>query len=335
MRKKLSMILASLLMVISVSLAGCTTEQKKEAAKEPAIVAKVGALKGPTSMGMVQMMNQAKENKNKDYEFTIYNSVDEIVPKVVNKDLDIAALPSNVAAVLYNKTKGNVDTLAINTLGILYIVENGNSVKNIQDLKGKTIYSSGKGATPQFALDYILKGNGIDPQKDVNIEYKSEHTEALAALLKNKNSLALLPQPFVTVAKAKNKELNPVIDLTKEWDKLNKDSKDKSTLITGVVVVRKEFAEKYPEKVKNFMTEYKKSIEFTNSDVEQAAKLIGEFKIIPAPIAKAAIPKCNITYIDGKDMKEKLSGYLKVLYDANPKSIGGKMPGEDFYYVQK
>ena len=336
MKKKLSMILTSLLLV--VSLVGCSGEKKAEAPKEPEVVAKVGALKGPTSMGMVKMMKDAKDakdDKEKGYEFSIANSVDEIVPKIVNKDLDIAAVPSNVASVLYNKTEGKVDTLAINTLGILYIVENGNSIKSIDDLKGKVIYSSGKGATPQYALDYILKGNGIDPEKDVTVEYKSEHTEALAALMKDENGIAVLPQPFVTVAQTKNKNLNVAIDLNEEWDKLNKDSKDKSNMITGVVVVRKEFADKYPEKVKKFMEEYKKSVEFTNKDVDAAAKLIGEFDIIPEPIAKKAIPHCNITYIDGADMKDNLSAYLKVLNDANPKSIGGKMPGEDFYYVQK
>lgn len=335
MKKKISMLFASLLMVISISLVGCSTEQKNEATKESEVVDKVGALKGPTSMGMVQMINESKENKNKEYNFTIYNSVDEIVPKVVSGEIDIAAIPSNVASVIYNKTKGKIDTLAINTLGVLYVVENGNSIKTIDDLKGKTIYSSGKGATPQFALDYILKKNKIDPQKDVNIEYKSEHTEALASLVNDKNGVAVLPQPFVTVAKAKNKNLSVVLDLTKEWDKVNKGGKDKGTLITGVLIARKDFVDKYPEKVKSFMNEYKKSVEFTNKNVEEAAKLIGENKIVPTPIAKAAIPKCNITYIDGKEMKDKLSGYLKVLYDANPKSIGGQMPGEDFYYVQK
>ena len=339
MKKKLSMILTSLLLV--VSLVGCSADKKAEAPKEAEVVAKVAALKGPTSMGMVKMMKEAKEDekdkddKDKDYEFTIANSVDEIVPKIVNKEFDIAAVPSNVASVLYNKTEGNVDTLAINTLGILYIVENGNTIKSIDDLKGKHIYSSGKGATPQYALDYILKGNGIDPEKDVKVEYKSEHTEVLSALMNDKNAIAVLPQPFVTVAQSKDKNLSIAIDLNEEWDKLNKDSKDKSKMITGVVVVRKDFADKYPEKVKDFMEEYKESIEFTNEDIDEAAKLIGEYNIVPEAIAKKAIPHCNIKYIAGNEMKSSLSAYLKVLYDANPKSIGGKMPGEDFYYVQK
>lgn len=347
MKKKLSMILTSLLLVIS--LVACSNDKKVDSStnsrKEAEVVAKVAVLKGPTSMGMVEMMQEAKEDQKekdndkekdeKDYEFNIVNSVDEIVPKIVNKDVDIAAVPSNVASVLYNKTKGNVDTLAINTLGILYIVENGNSVKNISDLKGKHIYSSGKGATPQYALDYILRGNGVDPEKDVKVEYKSEHTEVLSALMNDKNAIAVLPQPFVTVAQEKDKNLNVAIDFNKEWDKLNKDSKDKSKMITGVLVVRKDFADKYPEKVKDFMEDYKESIEFTNKNIDKAAKLIGQFNIVPEAVAKKAIPHCNITYIDGQDMKNNLSAYLKILYDANPKSIGGKMPGEDFYYIQK
>lgn len=345
MKKKLSMILTSLLLV--VSLVACSSDKKVDSTtnstKESNVVAKVAALKGPTSMGLVKMMQEAKEDEkdndkeknDKDYEFNIANSVDEIVPKIVNKELDIAAVPSNVASVLYNKTKGNVDALAINTLGILYIVENGNSIKSISDLRGKHIYSSGKGATPQYALDYILKGNGINPEKDIKVEYKSEHTEVLSALMKEKNAIAVLPQPFVTVAQGKDKNLNVAIDLNKEWDKLNKDKKDKSKMITGVLIVRKDFADKYPEKIKDFMEEYKESIEFTNKDIDKAAKLIGEFNIVPEPIAKKAIPNCNITYIDGQEMKNNLSAYLKILYDANPKSIGGKMPGEDFYYIQK
>lgn len=347
MKKKLSMILTSLLLVIS--LVACSNDKKVDSntnsRKEAEVLAKVAVLKGPTSMGMVEMMQEAKEDQkekdndkekdDKDYEFNIVNSVDEIVPKIVNKDLDMAAVPSNVASVLYNKTKGNVDTLAINTLGILYIVENGNSVKNISDLKGKHIYSSGKGATPQYALDYILRGNGIDPEKDVKVEYKSEHTEVLSALMNDKNAIAVLPQPFVTVAQEKDKNLNVAIDFNKEWDKLNKDSKDKSKMITGVLVVRKDFADKYPEKVKDFMEDYKESIEFTNKNIDKAAKLIGQFNIVPEAVAKKAIPHCNITYIDGQEMKNNLSAYLKILYDANPKSIGGKMPGEDFYYIQK
>lgn len=329
MKKKLAVFLAALLVATGLTACG----QKEEVSSEPAVTAKVAALKGPTSMGMVKMMADQKDAKEKNYEFTIGSSPDEIAPKFLKGEFDIVALPSNLASILYNKSQGKVQVLAINTLGILYLMENGDTIKSVGDLKGRTIYSSGKGAVPEYAFNYILKANGLNPDTDLRIEYKSEHTEALAALLNDKSSLAVLPQPFATVASLKNKGLRPALDLTKEWDKASKNAK--STMITGVVVVNKDFAAKYPEKIKKFMADYKASIDYTNTNVDDAAKLIEENNIVPAAVAKKAIPQCNITYIDGSDMKDKLSGYLQVLFEANPKSIGGKMPADDFYYVQK
>lgn len=329
MKKKLAVFLAALLVATGLTACG----QKEEVSSEPAVTAKVAALKGPTSMGMVKMMADQKDAKEKNYEFTIGSSPDEIAPKFLKGEFDIVALPSNLASILYNKSQGKVQVLAINTLGILYLMENGDSVKSIEDLKGKTVYSSGKGAVPEYAFNYILKANGLNPDTDLRVEYKSEHTEALAALLNDKSGLAVLPQPFATVASLKNKYLRTALDLSKEWDKASKNAK--STMITGVVVVNKDFAAKYPEKIKKFMADYKASIDYTNTNVDDAAKLIEENNIVPAAVAKKAIPQCNITYIDGSDMKDKLSGYLQVLFEANPKSIGGKMPADDFYYVQK
>ena len=329
MKKKLAVFLAAILVATGLTACG----QKEEVSSEPAVTAKVAALKGPTSMGMVKMMADQKDAKEKNYEFTIGSSPDEIAPKFLKGEFDIVALPSNLASILYNKSQGKVQVLAINTLGILYLMENGDSVKSIEDLKGKTVYSSGKGAVPEYAFNYILKANGLNPDTDLRVEYKSEHTEALAALLNDKSGLAVLPQPFATVASLKNKDLRTALDLSKEWDKASKNAK--STMITGVVVVNKDFAAKYPEKIKKFMADYKASIDYTNTNVDDAAKLIEENNIVPAAVAKKAIPQCNITYIDGSDMKDKLSGYLQVLFEANPKSIGGKMPADDFYYVQK
>ena len=333
MKKKfLSLLALSLMMIL---LVGCSSQSsKKEVKEEPKVVAKVTALKGPTGMGLVKMISDENKDEEENYEFTIANSVDEITPKLINKEIDIAAVPANLASVLYNNSNGEVVTLAINTLGVLYVVENGDSVKSIEDLKGKTIYSSGKGATPEYSLNYILSENGINPTEDVNIEYKSEHTECLASLLNDNNGIAVLPQPFVTTALTKNENLRVALDLTNEWDSINKDKKDGSALLTGVIVARKEFVEKYPEKIKTFLKEYKKSVDFTNNNIEEAAQLIEENNIVTAEVAKNAIPQCNITFIDGNEMKDKLTGYLQVLYDANPKSIGGKMPGEDFYYIQ-
>lgn len=293
----------------------------------------VAALKGPTAMGMVKMMSDDKASSSPKYDFSIYASADEITPKLVQGELDIAAVPANLASVLYNNTEGQVQVLAINTLGVLYIVENGDTVQSVEDLKGKTIYASGKGSTPEYALNYMLTQNGIDPETDVTIEWKSEHSECVAALAADTTGIAMLPQPFVTTAQTQNENLRVALDITEEWEKLASESGSDATLITGVVVGRKEFVEQNPDLVNAFLAEYEKSVAYTEEDVEGAAALVGEYDIVPEAVAVKALPECNIAFISGDDMKAKLSAYLQTLLDQNPKSIGGEMPGDDFYYV--
>lgn len=285
----------------------------------------VSALKGPTGMGMVQLMDENEKNKF-GYEFSLAGAADEITPKLIKGEIDIACVPANLASVLYSKTEGKIQTLAVNTLGVLYIVENGDTVKSIEDLKGKTIYSAGKGATPEYALNFILKSHNI--LNDVNIEWKSEHAECVAALEANPNAVAMLPQPFVTTAMTKNDKIRVAIDLNTAWD----DLKLSSSLLTGVVIVRKEFAAEYPDAVNEFLTRYNASVEYVNKNVLEAAQLVGKYEIVPAAVAEKAIPSCHIVCITGKEMKEKLSGYLNVLFEQLPASVGGKMPGDDFYY---
>lgn len=295
---------------------------------------RVTALKGPTAMGMVPMMESVTGTSNgqNTYTYTITPSVDAVTPALVQGETDIAAVPANLASVLYNNTKGQVQVLAINTLGVLYIAESGESVQSVSDLKGKTIYASGKGASPEYALNYILSANGIDPEKDVTIEWKAEHSECVAALSSQEGGIAMLPQPFVTTAQAKNENLRIALDLTEEWDKAQEGSETPSAMLTGVVVVRTQFAQKHPEAVNAFLDSYKASVEYANANVEETAELIEAHDIVPAPVARKALPACNIVFIEGDEMKEKLSGYLNVLYEQNPKAVGGQLPGEDFYY---
>lgn len=288
---------------------------------------KVAALKGPTAMGLTKLMDDDEKN-NLPYEFTIAGAADEITPLIAQGKVDFACVPANLGAVLYKKTEGKISALAVNTLGVLYICENGDTVKSVADLKGKTIYSSGKGATPEYALNFILKSNGIE--NDVNIEWKSEHSECLAALLANENAVAMLPQPFVTTAQMKNEGVRVAIDLNDAWDDLNLSS----TLLTGIVVVRKEFAENNPDAVKDFLERYSASVKFVNENVDEAAELIGKYDIVPAAVAKNAIPSCHIVCISGDEMKSKLSGYLQVLFEQLPASVGGAMPADDFYYTK-
>lgn len=286
------------------------------------------ALKGPTAMGMVGMMD---ENAGA-YNFSIVASTDEVAPAIVQGKADIAAVPANLASVLYNNTEGEVQVLAVNTLGVIYIVESGEGIRGVEDLRDKTIYASGKGASPEYALNYILKGNGIDPEKDVAIEWKSEHAECLAALMANENAIAMLPQPFVTTAQLKSENLRVALDLTEEWDRLQKDSTAPSAMITGVVIGRKDFVAQNPDLVSAFLDDYRASVEFVNENVQEAAKLVGGFDIVPENVALKAIPECNITFIEGDEMQQMLGGYLNVLLEQNPKAVGGRLPAEDFYF---
>ena len=316
-RKLISLLVALSLLALPVALAESTP-------------VRVGALKGPTAMGMVQMM----ADKADAYEFTLAAAPDEIVPLLVKGELDIAAVPANLGSVLYNNTQGAVKALAINTLGVLYIVERGDTVHSVADLKGRTLVTAGKGSTPEYALNYILRGNGIDPEADLTIEFKSEHAECLAAMLQDESVVAMLPQPFATVAQAKAQDMRVALDLTREWDALQAGAEAPSAMITGIAVARAAFVDENPEAVARFMADYAESVKFAQDEVEGAAKLIGQFDIFEAGPARKALPFCNIVFIDGADMKDRLGGYLAALLDQDPAAVGGALPGDDFYYVK-
>lgn len=341
MKKKMAVMLLAVALA-AVSISGCgskaaTDIEKEEEQKENPVDINITALKGPTAMGMVQFMDEAEQGKltDENYQFSIAASADEVSPKLVQGETDIAAVPANLASVLYNKTEGKVQVLAVNTFGVLYLVENGNSVQSVADLKGKTIYASGKGSTPGYALDYILSANGIDPEKGVTIEWKSEHSECVAAISSTENGIAMLPQPFVTTAQTKNPAIRTALDLTEEWEKVQSGEDTKSSMITGVVVARTEFVEEHPQAVEDFLEHYEDSVEYVNENTKEAAQLVGKYDIVTAEIAEKALPECNIVYMDGEDMKEQLSGYLEVLKNQNPQAVGGAVPGDDFYYIEK
>ena len=317
----------ALILITAASLFAMGAKEDADYSVLNPVKVRVAALKGPTAMGMVKLMEDSGEGSvnGNSYEFTVVGAPTEITPMLVKGEVDIAALPANLAAVIYNNTKGKVKVLAVNTLGVLYICENGNSVYSIEDLKGKTIYSSGKGSSPEYALAYILEQNGLS---DLPIEWKSEHAECVAALLNDPDAVALLPQPFATTAIMKNPSIRIALDLNKEWDKVSPGS----ALLTGVVVARTDFVEKEGAAVEKFLEEYGKSTAWVNENVAESSLMIGNLGIVTAQVAEKALPYCNIVCITGPEMKERLSGYLEVLYNANAKSVGGVLPGEDFYY---
>lgn len=320
-RKYLSL---ALILTLCISLSGCNK------AKDDTVV-KVGALKGPTAIGLMKLMDDSSNNKALNtYSFEIATAADEILPKMISKDLDIALVPANVAAILYNKSEGNIKVIDINTLGVLYAVSSDDSIKSVKDLENKTVYVTGQKNTPDYITQYLLKENNVDISL-VNIEYKSEAAEVAALLNEKEGAVGILPQPFVTACCIKNENLNIVLDLTKEWDDLNKDTGSK--LVTGVTVVRADFLAEHESIVKDFLKEHQLSAAYVSTNLEDVAKMVVDKGIIEKePLAMKAIPNCNITYMDKDSMKEALSGYLNVLYTMDKTTVGGQLPDEEFYY---
>lgn len=291
---------------------------------------RVASLKGATSIGLVKLWDDAKAgNTAITYDFTMSTAADEILPLLLKGELDIALIPANAAANLYQKSEGKVCVIDINTLGVLYMVSGDSSIDSVDDLKGKTVYLTGKGNTPDYAIKLLLKANDID-LSEVTLEYKSEASEVAAVLANDNEAIGLLPQPFVTAACAQNEALSVVLDINKEWESTH----DGKGFITGVTVARKDFVEENKIFIDEFINNHEMSATFVNENVEEAAGLVAESGIIEkAPIAMKAIPNCNITCIYGNDMKDMLSDYLSNLYEEDPEFIGGKLPEDDFYYV--
>ena len=292
-------------------------------------VLRVGSLKGPTTMGLVNLMSEVESGAKSGYSFEMQSQPDVIMSELVSGKLDIALLPANVAAVAYNKTNHGVSAIDINTLGVLYCVSGDESVKSVKDLAGKTVLSTGQGASPEYVLNYLLEKNGVT---DCDVQFKSEATEIAALLKQDPSQIAILPQPFVTVATAQNDQLKVAFSLTDEWKSVSPDSK----LLTGVTVVRNEVLENRAAEVDQFIADHQASTEKAGTDVDATAELVAKYGIIAKePVAKKALPNCNIVAIAGDEMKTDLAGYLQVLFDANPKSVGGTMPDDGFYYIQK
>lgn len=322
---------ASSAAVSEVASSAAASEEEETAAPLSATEQlRIAGLKGPTTMGLVNLLSMEQAGTAAmDYDLQLYGAADEIVPLLIKGELDMAAIPANLAATLYQKTSGGIQAVAVNTLGVLYVVEQGDTVHSMADLKGRTILSTGKGTTPEYVLRYLLTANGLDPDKDVDIQYYSEATEVTAQMATTQDAIAVLPQPYVTAAGLKDDTLRVALDLTAEWDKVAD-----TQLITGVTVVRKAYAEENPDVVAAFLADYAQSVNAANTDLEGTAALCEEQGVVAkAAIAKKALPNCNIVCLTGEELKADVSGYLQVLYDADPAAVGGTLPGEDFYWA--
>lgn len=308
-----------------------TAEDTKEEIKHAENI-RVYALKGPTGMGMSKLMEDCENGASElNCSFTVAGSPDEVKSEIITGNFDIAAVPSNLAAVLYSKCPETVRIAAVNTLGVLYVLENGNTVNSIEDLNGKTLYATGQGSTPEYALNYILDTFDID----CTVEFYTEHAELATKMIAGENNLGMLPVPNTTTVLTKS-DARVALDLTELWQQAVTKNGEESELCQGCIVINQKFADEYPEDLAQFLAEYEASVNYVNENPEEASAIIEKHGIIPAAaVAKAAIPEANIVFIDGEEMKASLEGFFKVLHSFAPASVGGKVPDENIYYIGK
>ena len=337
MKKVRAIVSLLLALTLALSLTACggqaNSEPEQPETQEELTAAEINlyVLSGPTGIGAMNLWaaSDAGETKN-TYHITMPGANDEVVAALSKGDADIAAVATNLAATLYNKTDGGVTVLAVNTLGVLSLLSNGQEAATVSELKGKTIYAPGQGANPEYILRYVLSGNGLDPDKDVTLRFVGEGSELLTVWQSDPEAVILAPQPVATSILMQNENAKTLFDMTEEWDKI---AGSDSTLMMGCVIVRNEFLQANPGAVELFLQEYAASIEKAQSDVEGTAALCQQYGLIPkAALAQKAIPSCGLTFVTGAEMKTGLSGYLQVMLDANPKSVGGALPGDGFYY---
>lgn len=316
MKRIVTMITAAVMLFSLAAFAACSKKQDDTEIR-------IAALKGPTGMGMVKL---ADKQNYLNYTVSIEASPDALNPRIISGEVDVAAVPVNLASVLYNKLDGDISVLAVSTLGVLYVVEAGSEVNSVADLAGKTVYATGQGATPEYILNYLLDKNGVAGSVEVN--YVGEHAALATMLADGSAEIGMLPEPNVTSTLAGNDNMRIALNLTEEWNKVCS-----TELVQGVVIARKSFVNEHPEAIEQFLREYEKSSAFVNENIDEAAKLIVDVGILGnVEIAKKAIPNCNISFSKGEAMYKAVEGMLAVLFEANPKSIGGKLPDKDFYY---
>ena len=337
MKKVRAIVSLLLALTLALSLTACggqtNSEPQQSDTQEEPTPAEVNlyVLSGPTGIGAMNLWAAADAGETENtYHITMPGANDEVVAALSNGEADIAAVATNLAATLYNKTSGGVTVLAVNTLGVLSMLSNGQEAAAVADLKGKTIYAPGQGANPEYILRYVLSGNGLDPDKDVTLRFVGEGSELLTVWQSDPEAVIMAPQPVATSILMQNENARTLFDMTEEWDKI---AGGDSTLMMGCVIVRNAFLQANPGAVELFLQEYAASIEKAQSDVEGTAALCEQYGLIPkAALAQKAIPSCGLTFVTGAEMKTGLSGYLQVMFDANPKSVGGALPGDNFYY---
>ena len=331
MKRLLALTLA---LILALSLCACTGGQTEETlAHEDTSPAdfteiRVAVLNGTTGFGIAPLYSdiQSGNDHNMNAKIDFYADATLVAPLVIGGSVDIAAVPTNLAATLYNKTKGAIEVLAVNTLGVLYLIENGETVKSLSDLAGKTVYLPGSGSNPEYILKTLLELSGLTDKVTLDYTYATPD-ELTAALASGKASLGVLPEPKVTAAMTKNASLKVAVDFSKEWKSLTG-----TELVQGCIIARKEFIDAHPVAVDNFLKAYEGSVNTLNSDPEKAAAAVVAAGIAANEnLVKNALPRCNVTYLVGDEMKNALNEFWGALYAQFPSSVGGALPDDGIF----
>lgn len=322
-KRILSFILAATLLLSALCLASCQNDKYAD------VTARVYTLKGPTGMGMSKLMSDSENGETAmKYEFNVVSSPTEISPEVIGGRFEIAAVPVNLAATLFNKG-ADISLVAVNTLGVLYILENGNTINSISDLRGKTIYATGQGSTPEYIFNYLLDKNGVG-RDEVEVIFCSDGSEVASNLAAGKADIGLIPEPNVTAALSADKDgdMRIALDITAEWNKVSD-----TPVVQGVIIASNTFIKENPGAIDAFLKEYKNSVDYINKNTDEASNLIEKYGIVPkAAVAKKALPNCNICCYTGTEAKNMAKDMMEVLFAANPSSVGGAVPGDAFWY---
>ncbi len=360
------LILAALTALAVLAAAGCASSAPSSPTGSPApgdataeepVTLRVASLKGPTSIGLAALIAEsdglaadsdpvaqeagqgsaAASDEPPAYSFTIAGTADEIVPALASGDVDIALIPANLAATLYQRTDGGIRVIDVNTLGVLYGLSGDESVQSMADLAGRTVYLTGKGTVPQYTLECLLDAAGV-PLDALTLEYRSEPAEVVALLAADPSAVGIVPQPYATAALAQNDTLRTVLDLTEEWDLLATRSDQSARvfgrLVTGVTVARAAVVDEHPQAVAAFVEAHRASAATAVNDPAAVAPTVADLGIVGSvSIAERAIPQCSIVCLTGAEMQDALAGYLAMLEARAPQAIGGQLPGDDFYYL--
>lgn len=318
------LLLTVLIVALVCAFAACAEPGVDQEDVTPVVM----ALKGPTGVAMAKMIDDNQTSGA--YEFSVVGAPDEIVAAIGSGTADIAAMPTNLAAKLYAKTEGDVQMVAVIAYGSLYLLEAEDQINSLGDLAGKTIYAAGQGANPQYILEYLLRAAGVEPGRDVDIVYKSEHAEVAALLASGEIDLAMLPEPNASAVMAKNAAVRMALDLDAVWN-----AETGSNLTLSCVVARRDFVEAHPEAMDSFLSALTSSVAYAKDDAAGAAALCAAHGIIDnAAIAETAIPHMGLTIVLGQNIEPTVSDYLNMLFTADPSSVGGALPGTDFYYLK-